>query len=45
MEGQDRYGVYFILKSMEIGTSFRSTTPKYPTADPDYRILSPQRSR
>src|SRR5260370_33661191 len=45
MERQGRYGVYFILKSMEIGTSFRSTTPKYPTADPDYRILSRQRSR
>ena len=45
MERQDRYGVYFILKSMEIGTSFRSTMPKYPTADPDYRILSRQRSR
>jgi hypothetical protein len=45
MERQDRYGVYFILKSMEIGTSFRSAMPKYPTADPDYRILSRQRSR
>ena len=33
MERQDRCGVYFILKSMEIGTSFRSTTPKYPTAE------------
>jgi hypothetical protein len=30
---------------MEIGTSFRSTMPKYPTADPNYRILSRQRSR
>jgi hypothetical protein len=45
MERQGRHGVYFILKSMEIGTSFRSTMPKYPTADPDYRILSRQRSR
>jgi hypothetical protein len=45
MESQDRYGVYFILKSMGIGTSFRSTMPKYPMGDPDYRILSPQRSR
>jgi hypothetical protein len=45
MERQGRYGVYFILKSMEIGTSFRSTMPKYPTADPNYRILSRQRSR
>ena len=45
MERQGRYGVYFILKSMEIGTSFHSTMPKYPTADPNYRILSRQRSR
>jgi hypothetical protein len=45
MERQGRYGVYFILKSMEIGTNFRSTMPKYPTADPNYRILSRQRSR
>src|SRR5713101_3406303 len=36
---------YFILKSMEVGTSFRAAMPKYPTADPDYRILSRQRSR
>src|SRR5260370_38738784 len=45
MERQGRYGVYFILKSMELGTSFRSTTPNYPTADPDYRILSRPGSR
>src|SRR5215472_15721815 len=45
MERHQRFGVYFILKSMEVGTSFRSTMPKYPTADPDYRILSRQRSR
>jgi hypothetical protein len=38
-------GLLFILKSMELGTSFRSTMPKYPTADPDYRILSRQRAR
>src|SRR3984893_8892028 len=30
MEQRGRYGVYFILNSMEIGTSFRSTMPKYP---------------
>ena len=45
MERQDRCGVYFILKSMEVATSFRCAKPKYPTADPDYRILSRQRSR
>ena len=42
---QQRPGVYFIFKSMEQGTTFRSTAPKFPTADPDYRILARQRSR
>ena len=45
MEKANRYGVYFILKSMEQGSTFRSTPPKYPTADPAYRILARQRSR
>jgi hypothetical protein len=39
------YGVYFILKSMEQGPTFRVTVPKYPTQDPNYRILARQRSR
>jgi len=41
----DSYGVYFILKSMEQGPTFRVTVPKYPTKDPNYRILARQRSR
>src|SRR5690348_1787295 len=45
MERQERYGVYFILKSMEVGPSFRVAAPKYPTADAEYRIISRQRSR
>jgi len=45
MERQNRFGVYFILRSMEVGPSFRITMPKYPTSDPDYRIVSYQRSR
>ena len=45
MKRQDRYGVYFLFKSMEQGTTFRSTVPKFPTDDPDYRILAHQRSR
>jgi hypothetical protein len=45
MEKANQYGVYFILKSMEQGSTFRSTPPKYPTADPHYRILARQRSR
>ena len=45
MERRHRFGVYFIFKSMEQGAAFRSAVPKYPTADPDYRILSRQRCR
>ena len=45
MERQQRFGVYFILKSMEVGANFRVAVPKYPTADPNYRIVARQRSR
>lgn len=44
-ERQQKHGVYFIFKSMEQGRTFRSSTPKFPTKDPDYRILAKQRSR
>jgi hypothetical protein len=39
MERRKRFGVYFIFKVMEKGPTFRSCLPKYPTDDPDYRIL------
>ena len=45
MERNKRFGVYLILKSMEQGSTFRVTAPKYPVDDPHYRILSRQRSR
>ena len=45
MERADSYGVYFIFKSMEQGPTFRCTLPKYPTKDPNHRILAPNRSR
>jgi hypothetical protein len=45
MERQNRFGVYFILKSMEIGPSFRSSVPRFPVEDPDYRIIARQRCR
>jgi hypothetical protein len=45
LKNRNQHGVYFILKSMEQGSTFRSSAPKYPTADPHYRILAPQRSR
>ena len=45
MEKRGGYGVYFIFKSMEQGRTFRITVPKYPTRDPNHRILAIQRSR
>jgi len=45
MERRKRFGVYFIFKSMEQGPTFRSVSPKYPTDDPDYRIIRRQWSR
>src|SRR3982075_3296233 len=45
MERTERHGVYFILKSMEQGQTFRSTLPRFATGDPNYRILASQRSR
>jgi hypothetical protein len=45
MTKTNRYGVHFVFKSMEQGSTFRITVPKYPTADPNYRILAHQRSR
>jgi len=41
----NKYGVYFIFRSMEQGPTFRCSEPKYPTKDPNYRILAPERSR
>src|SRR6201988_179203 len=45
MTKRNAYGVYFIFKSMEQGPSFRVSVPKYPTKDPNPRILARQRSR
>jgi hypothetical protein len=45
MVRQNAYGVYFIFKSMEQGPTFRISVPKYPTQDPNHRILARQRSR
>ena len=44
MERHKRFGVYFIFKSMEQGPTFRSLMPKFPTEDPNYRILKRHRS-
>src|SRR6516165_10650260 len=45
IEKQNAYGVYFIFKSMEQGRTFRISVPKFPTPDPNHRILAHQRSR
>jgi hypothetical protein len=45
MVKKNAYGVYFIFKSMEQGPTFRSSVPKFPTQDPNHRILAHQRSR
>jgi hypothetical protein len=45
MERQNRYGVYFIYKSMEQGPTFRCHLPKFPTKDPNYTLLRKTRSR
>ena len=45
LERQNQFGLYFILKSMELGPSFRSAVPRFPVDDPPYRILARQRSR
>jgi hypothetical protein len=45
LEKQNAYGVYFIFKSMEQGRTFRIHVPKFPTKDPNHRILTHQRSR
>jgi len=45
VERENRFGVYFIFKSLEVGTTFRSAAPRFPTDDPNYRILSRTRCR
>src|SRR5437762_1923998 len=45
MKKKNAYGVYFIFKSMEQGRTFRISVPKFPTQDPNHRILAHQRSR
>jgi hypothetical protein len=45
MERRQRFGVYFIFKTMEAGPSFRPCLPKYPTDDLQYRIIRRHWSR
>ena len=43
MEKKNQHGVYFIFSSMEQGPCFHPMVPKYPTEDPNYRIIRRQR--
>jgi hypothetical protein len=45
LERRNQHGVYCIFSSMEIGSTFRSRLPQFPTDDPDYRIIRRCRSR
>jgi hypothetical protein len=39
MERRNQQGVYCIIPSMEMGSTFKSRMPTYPTDDPNYRII------
>jgi hypothetical protein len=39
MERRNQDGVYCIFTSMEMGSTFQSRVPKFPTDDPNYRII------
>jgi hypothetical protein len=39
MERRNQHGVYCIFTSMEMGSTFTSKLPKFPTEDPNYRII------
>src|SRR2546426_391249 len=45
MIGQNRFGVYYILQSMEQGWTFRALAPKYATEDPNLQFVRKHRSR
>jgi hypothetical protein len=45
MQREGGTGVYYLLKSMVQGPSFRIVKPKFPVDDPNWRIVAAQRSR
>jgi hypothetical protein len=45
LECRGHHGVYFIVPTMEMGSTFCSLPPKYPTDDPNYRIIRRRWSR
>jgi len=42
---QNKDGIYYIMKSMESGTTYRSLKPKYKTKDSSHRFIRKHRSR
>jgi hypothetical protein len=42
---ENRFGVYYILQSMEQGWTFRAIPPQYATRDPNFQFLRKQKSR
>ena len=42
---QNRFGVYYILKSKEQGWTFRLVAPRYPTQDPNLQFVRKHRSQ
>jgi hypothetical protein len=42
---ENRFGVYYILQSMEQGWTFRAIPPKYATKDPNFQFLRKHKSR
>ena len=39
LERRNQHGVYLIMTSMEMGSTFTSKMPRFPTDDPNYRII------
>jgi hypothetical protein len=42
---QNRFGVYYIIQSMEQGWTFRAVAPKFQTKDPNFQFIRKQKSR
>ena len=45
MVREKRFGLYYILQSMEQGWTFRAVPPKYATSDPNFQFVRKHKSR
>jgi len=45
MVRESRFGVYYVLQSMEQGWTFRAVPPKFATKDPNFQFLRKHKSR